>query len=298
MATPASPEIRAVHAAWLVVIASASAVAVDGFLMLLVGASSFFPDGSAAAIWVPPALALGGALVALLGTLMVRSRLGRAIPALLPRLFPLGPAVLQFGLFVLILVGVVSVAHGFFDVFTSAHAGGNFGSIQDQSDLDSLLIAGSVVVWLLTGYTIAVIARTVRMGRAVAARAGPDVYGRVPDPSDGPGPRIPANFVAPPAAIRLATPTLFAITIALAIAVSAGIQILEVDVQPAPPLDWLAAQVFAPIWAVATAAGLRGLDGVVRQSERQYVAAVRGEPVPTTSPGGSAPATPSEPRPS
>ncbi len=259
------------EAALLVLGIVAAGIAVDGALMILVGPGSFFPEVGS---WVllPTILVVVGALTALGAFLGLGRRTGSVLGRAVPRLFPFAPLWANAGLFVLVLVGAVSVFHGFFDVFTSAHSGGNVSQLTDQGDLSALLIGASVVVWLLTLYAVAVMFRVFRLGRAVDAQHRErDVYGRPIAPPEL-EPVLPRGRMPSPPAPPRARSVLIAVTVLLALVISAAIQILEVDVGPAPAIAWLWAQPFTPLLSLPVATAISLVDRGIRDLERRYVA--------------------------
>ncbi|HZY91332.1 MAG TPA: hypothetical protein VFG07_00950 [Thermoplasmata archaeon] len=264
----------------------AAGVAIDGLLMLIVGSGSFFPATGGLAR-VPWALTGAGTVVAAAAFLAVGRRLPLVLRSTTPRLYPFAPLAVNAAIFVVLLVGAVSVFHGFFDVFTSAHNGGDVSSLSDQDDLNSLIIGASVVVWILTLYAILVMFRVFQLGRYLDHRVGGrDVYGRVADPVPAPKPPGSATRPAapPPAKGR---GVLVAVTVLLALVISAAIQILEVNVGPAPALAWLWAQPFTPLLTLPVATGIGLIDRGLRDLERRYAAHVS-ELAPvngTTTPG-------------
>ena len=252
----------------------AAGVGIDGLLMLWVGAGALVPaTGTYAA--VPSALAAVGVAASALCFLLLGRRARSILAATTPRLYPFAPFPVNAGLYVVILVGAVSVFHGFFDVFTSAHNGGDVSGLTDQGDLSALLIGASVVVWILTVYAVLLMFRVFRLGRYLdPPRAGRDVYGRPVEPSARPpGPaRLRADFVGGDPGDRA---VLFAVTLLLALVVSAAIQVLEIDVGPAPVAAWLWAQPFTPLLTLPVAAALGLLDHGLRDLERRFVERVR-----------------------
>lgn len=270
---PMAPGERTIprsEAALLVLGIVAAGVAVDGLLMVLVGSGSFFAQ---------PATGAGVALVLLgLGTALSVTAFGllgrggaSALRLATPRLYPFAPLWMNAGLFVILLVGAVSVFHGFFDVFTSAHNGGNVSQLSDQGDLSALLIGASVVVWVLTLYAVAVMFRVFQLGRfADTPRAGRDVYGRPVDPPTSP-PTVRAGRPPSPPVPERARSVLVAVTILLALVISAAMQILEVDVGPAAPTAWLWAQLFTPMLTVPVATGIALVDRGIRDLEQRFV---------------------------
>jgi hypothetical protein len=265
------PAIGRSEAGLLVTGILASGTAADGFLMMLVGSGSFFPQAPPYAP-IPLALVGIGLGVAVTCFALIGRRLVPVLASATPRLFPFAPLPLNAALYVLLVLGGVSIFHGFFDVFTSAHNGGTVSSITDQSDLSSLLIGASVVVWLLTLYAIVVMYRIFRIGRHLDARnRSVDVYGRpVTAPADV---ALPIRRAPAPPVPGRARSILVGTSVGLAVVISAAIQILEVDVSPAPPIDWLWAQLFSPFLSIPVAAGIAAIDRGLRDVERRYALA-------------------------
>jgi hypothetical protein len=264
-------------AAWLVAGVALAGVAVDGLLMLLVGPDAFLPATGLGAV-LPGLLVLVGGFGSAVAFLRMGQGRASFLEATTPRLYPFAPLAVNVGIYVVILVGVVSIFHGFFDVFSSAHNGGSVGSILDQSDLFALLTGASAVVWILTVYSVLVIHRVIQLGRGLDAAANPrDVYGRE---SNAPPVRVRGS--AHRADGQPASPAtrwvVFGVTVLLGLCVSAGIQVLEVDIGPAPPLTWLAAQPFTLLFTLPLASALVWADRGLRDVERRALAQLSAEP--------------------
>ncbi len=280
---PAERTIPRSDAALLVLGIVAAGVAVDGLLMVLVGSGSLFAQPATGAGVALVLLGLGSALSVGAFGLLRRGR-GSALRLATPRLYPFAPLWMNAGLFVILLVGAVSVFHGFFDVFTSAHNGGNVSQLSDQGDLSALLIGASVVVWVLTLYAVAVMFRVFQLGRfADVPRAGRDVYGRPVDPPSSPPTVRPDRAPSPPVPER-ARSVLVAVTILLALVISAAMQILEVDVGPAAPAAWLWAQLFTPMLTVPVATGIALVDRGIRDLEQRFVRVALDRPAHSAAP--------------
>ena len=252
--------------------------------MFVVTPGAIVPPGPWATA-IPLSLLLLG-VVGIAGGWAVSGR--RLIPTLnaaAPRLFPLGRLWLNLAVFVLIMIGAASTFHALFDVFTSAHNGGDTTAVEDQVDLDGLLIGASVVVWILTLYAVLAIARAVRMGRLVDAHRGPDPYGqRVEPPTAEERPSSVGVPLAPPAP-PYGRAVVLVVTGLYAFGISASIQVLEVNVGAAPFGDWLWSQLLTPAWAVLVGAGIGGIDRAIRELEVRYavidrVERAEGTPVP------------------
>ncbi len=260
----------------------------DGGLMVLLGAQGLLPTTLPYSL-IPPALAGAG----LLGTAVLlgpfRGRLRETLHRVAPRLYPLGPMTLNLTLYFLVVASVVTVFHAFFDVFTGAHYGGSVAGLADQTDLTLLLIGGSVLVWFLTLYAVLVIARVIRMGQNVQRLNRSDPYHRHDPPSEPPVVWVPAGARASPPSPRAARPTLFVSTVVVSFGISAAIQILEGDISPAPVLSWLWAQLFTPVWALGTAAGIAYIDSGLRALERDFLLARERAPAPRSTPQPVAP---------
>ncbi|HYK92468.1 MAG TPA: hypothetical protein VEY07_00285 [Thermoplasmata archaeon] len=278
MAPPGSP-LTVRESTLLTLGIVAAGVAVDGLLMLLVGSGSFFPSTGTTA-WVAPALTALGAAISSAAFLGLGRRARPVLEGTIPRLFPFAPLPVNAGIFVVLLVGAVSVFHGFFDVFTSAHNGGDVSTLSDQGDLSALLIGASVVVWILTIYAVLVMFRVFRLGRSIDAPvSGRDVYGRVIEETSGRDSWRPSRTPSPPVPGG-ARAVLFAVTLLLALVISAAIQILEVDVGPAPALAWLWAQPFTPLLSLPVAAGIGLVDRGLRDLEARYARRASTSPTP------------------
>lgn len=252
----------------LVAVAAGASLLADGIVLLAVGIGAFTaPVGPAA--FVPAGVAGTGALLLAVAFAPKPDRTAALLRRAVPRLYPFAPVPLQVGLLVLLLLGGAAVYHGVFDVLSGAHNGGQTAGIADQSDLDSLLIGGSMVVWALTLYAVFGIYTVIRMGRRVDAVRGRDVYGR---PAEAPPPERPGRPLRPsPPAPAHAFPATYAVCLIAMAAISVALQALEVDLSPAPATDWLFAQAFLPLFVGPVASAVVMIDRGLRQLEGQYV---------------------------
>ncbi len=267
----------------VILLAIFGALLADGGLMVLLGAQALLPTTFPYAFF-PPALAAAGLLGIALLLGPFRGRLRETLHRVAPRLYPLGPLTLNLTLYFLVVASVVTVFHAFFDVFTGSHNGGSVSSLADQTDLTLLLIGGSVLVWFLTLYAVLVVARVIRMGQNIQRYNRADPYARHDLPSEPPVVWVPEGARASPPPPRAARPMLFVSTVVVSFGISAAIQILEGDISPAPVLDWLWAQLFTPVWALGTAAGIAYIDSGLRALERDFLLAWEQAPAQRSSP--------------
>lgn len=272
--TPTAPEPRA--AAWVGAVLS-TAVALFGTLLGLgavmawVGPGALLTPGPAATALTSAFVLVGGAgLVVLFGAFSRRT--SAALRSTVPHMFPFGSVPLDVALYLLVFAVVTCSTHAFFDVFTGADNGGQVDGLANQNALDLILLGASVVVYLSTMFAVLLIGRVVRMGRRLDAER-PDPYRQgPPEPSEEPEWRPPTAPAAP--ASRYAGPVLYAVSLIVGLGMSAATQLLEVSLQPASPMQWVAGQAFTPVWALVTAWALRYLDRGTRTLERRYYAAV------------------------
>jgi len=245
-----------------------SGVAVVGLLMFLVGAGSLFPSAGAWALG--PGVVLGaGSAVLLAGFGGLGRRLPSVLDAVTPRLYPFAPWGLNAAVYLVILVAGVSVFSGFFDVFNGAHDGGEVSSIPDQAAVFALVAAASAVVWALTVYAVLVARRVIQLGRGLDSVVGArDVYGH-PVPLAAVRLGESARRYRPNPRPALGPAVVYAVTTLLAIPISAGIQVLEVSIDPAPALVWLSGQPFLCLFTLPLAAGFVWADRGLRDVERR-----------------------------
>lgn len=241
-----------------------------GSVMLWVGPAALLVPGPQAS-----AVTLGLIVSGLLGLLVLFGGFPRttyrALRSTVPHMFPFGSVPLDMALYLLVFAVVTCSTHAFLDVFTGADNGGQVDGLANQAALDEILFAASVVVYLSAMYAVLLVARVVHMGRAIDQRKGLDPYRReVPDLDQEP-PWIPPVGPAPPPS-RYARTVLYTASVVVGLGMSAAVQLLEVGLQPAPPMQWLAGQAFTPFWALLTAAALAYLDRGTRSLEHRYLA--------------------------
>lgn len=258
-----------------------------GGVMLWVGPTALLPPGPDTS-----GIASGIALVGLVGLVVVlagfRRQTARALRSTVPHMFPFGPVSLDVALYLLVFAVVTCSTHAFFDVFTGADNGGQVEGLSNQNALDLVLFGASVVVYLATMFAVLLIARVVKMGRAIDHHRHLDPYrtGQT-DSADGPEWVPPLGPAAP--ASRYARPVLLGVSVIVGLGMSAAVQLLEVGLQPASPMQWLAGQAFTPLWALLTAWAVSYLDAGTRILERRYVSGV---PLPELAPAGRGEAIP------
>jgi hypothetical protein len=265
-------------------------LAAAGGLMLLVGSSSLLPPGTMGTLVPPILLGLGLALVG--GPLASGGRrFLEWIRESAPRLYPFAPFGINVLVFATFVIGATTVYHGVFDVISGAHNGGQVNSFQDQDDLTFLLIGGSLIVWVLTLYTVLVVARVIRTGRGLDSLHGTDPYGRRAERPERLPPiplRGQIGRTGSPADRRV----VFAVCLLMMVGISASIQVLEINIGPAPVGDWLASLIVLPAWAGATAATLVFIDRGIRNLEDLHRDAMQRAtaPPPVVEPEGARPA--------
>lgn len=253
--------------------------------MLWVGPSALLPPGAGASGLAFAFVAAGGGGLALLLGGFYR-RTVRAVRSTVPHLYPFGPVSLDVAMYLLAFAVVTCFTHAFFDVFTGADNGGQVDGLVHQATLSAVLWAASVVVYLAALGAVILIARVVRLGRQIDRRRSVDPYRRgEPEPRDDPERPEPLLSGDPaPARSAYARPVLYGVSVLVAVGMSAAVQLLEANLQPAPAVDWLASQAFTPVWALLTAAGLAYLDSGTRRLEARFVS---GEPAVTGRSSGS-----------
>jgi hypothetical protein len=200
----------------------------------------------------------------------------RALRSTVPHMFPFGSVPLDIALYLLVVAIVTCSTHAFFDVFTGADNGGQVEGLSNQVALDYILAGASVVVYLSAMYAVYLVGRVVRLGRRIDQHRGLDPYRTGPstDPSEAGLPDWvpPTGPAAPPS--RYARPVLCVVSVIVALGMSAAVQLLEVNLQPASPMQWVWGQAFTPAWALVTAWALVYLDRGTRTLESRYVAVV------------------------
>jgi hypothetical protein len=250
-----------------------------GAVMFWVGPAAVLPPGPFAT-----GVATAFVLVGLLGLATLfggfAPATARALRSTVPRMLPFGSVPLDVALYLLVFAVVTCSTHAFFDVFTGADNGGQVDGLTNQTALDLVLLATSVIVYLATMFAVLLIARVVRLGRLMDERRQIDPYRRGP-PAEPEYPewRPTSSPAGPPS--RYARPVLYAVSVVIGMGMSAGAQLLEVGLQPATPVQWLAGQAFTPLWALLTAWALAYLDAGSRALEARYVAVVTPAPSPT-----------------
>lgn len=240
--------------------------------MLWVGPGALLPAGPASS-----ALALAFALVGLvgLGVLVAFAwpTVARALRATVPHMFPFGPVPLDVALYLLVFAVVTCSTHAFFDVFTGADNGGQVDGLANQAALNQILLAASVVVYLATMYAVFLIARVVRLGRLIDHRRRLDPYRTgFTEPPEAPRWVRAAGPSAGPS--KYGRPVLYTVSVLVGLGTSTAVQLLEVNLQPASPIQWLVGQAFTPLWALLTAAAVGYLDTGTRALEDRYVSTV------------------------
>ena len=260
-------------------------LAVDAGLMAAVG-----PDALLGAPyrWAGLASSLGAVAFGLLALALVPSPHAtvRAARERCPHLLPYAPGSANAAVFLLWVVSTVSVYQGCIDIFTGAHAGGGGSGVRDPVRLQLLIVAASILFWLLALYAAVALRRLIPMGRWVDSDGGRDSYGAAVTPPSttlvgmavrwGPPRHAPGNG-------RILTALCTGLT---AWTVSVGVQLVEVGTAPVPPGLWLETQAALPIYSAALALALLAADGSVRALERRFADRVRPlAPVPSAPAG-------------
>lgn len=258
---------------------------VDGLLLSTVGTAALVPTlAPGPDTW---AIAGSGALVAALALGALRHRLRPVLSAVTPRLYPYASGPVNAAIFLVLLVSAVAVYAGFFEMFVGAHDNGDFGSAGNQTSLSILIDVATGLLWLATAYAVLLIHRMVSIGRYLESPPGTtDAYGGPAEPSSLPAPPAP-QWTDPPPPDAVARRTRFAVALGLSFLIAVGIQVTEVGLAPAAPVDWLAGQVLLPAMPVAVTFGCEGIERGVRELERRF--ARRWPAVP---PGAAATANP------
>ncbi|MFZ0830662.1 MAG: hypothetical protein WCB18_08325 [Thermoplasmata archaeon] len=243
-----------------------------GAVMFWVSPAALLTPGPAATGIATTFVVVGGAgLVVLFGGFPKATY--RALRATVPHMFPFGTVPMDIALYLLVVAVVTCSTHAFFDVFTGADNGGQVDGLAHQNSLDLILLGASVVVYLATMFAVLLIARVVRLGRAIDHHRHLDPYRPASsEPSEEP-PWVPPVGPAQPAS-RYARPVLYSVSILVALGMSAAVQLLEISLEPAPPVQWLAGQAFTPLWALLVAWAVAYLDAGTRTLEARYVSVV------------------------
>ena len=244
--------------------------------MFWVGPAALLPPGPTAT-----GIATGFVIVGAIGLAVLfggfRRETAWALKSTVPHMFPFGPVPLDIALYVLVIAVVTCSTHAFFDVFTGADNGGQVEGLANQNALDLILAGASVVVYLATMFAVYLIARVVRLGRLIDRHRHVDPYhiGHA-DPADAVDWVPPTGPATPPS--KYARPVLYGVSVVVALGMSAAVQLLEVSLEPASPMQWLAGQAFTPLWALLIAWALAYLDTGTRTLESRYVAVVPPSP--------------------
>ena len=249
-----------------------------GGILLLVGSGAFGLPNPASAELGPASVFLGlvagGAALALGG----RSTPAR-VDAYAPRLYPYASAPVRTGLAVLGVVSAAAVVSALLAEYSGALAGGDSAAAPDPAVLNDLYLLASALLWAFALWIILLIARVVRIGRALEQAKGRNVYGQVeaePHDSVDREPRDP-----PPAAPRDQRGTVIGLTILVALGAMAAIQAAENGGDPPAPALWAAAELATPVWAAGVGLAFLGLDRYVRELEERYAhRPVPGVPAP------------------
>ncbi|MCI4360773.1 MAG: hypothetical protein L3J91_03645 [Thermoplasmata archaeon] len=208
-------------------------LAVVAALLGFEGPGAVVPSGSLAPLAAPVLGVTGLAVAGLALALGGREALGRVRRAL-PQMYPFGAPHLQLVVYLLVLLGGAAVTHATFVTFTGADAQAAIESPTGPTPIDLLLSAGSLVLWGLAVYAVFGLRRFIQMGRAMDARRGTDPFDRGFGPREEDGARwIPPRRPAPPA-VPGGPLAIGAVTAVLMVEISAGIQLLETPLGPAP----------------------------------------------------------------
>ncbi|MFZ0890989.1 MAG: hypothetical protein WB778_01575 [Thermoplasmata archaeon] len=263
----------------VVLLATFTILTIDGLVLALAGPGALLPVGGPFT-QLPLLLLIGGAIGALVTFLTCRRTLVATIRLTVPRLYPLAPTWVHVLLYVSILVGAVAVFLGLFDIFSAAHSNGNTAQISDPNAANLLIGVGSLLVWTLALYATLVVLRSIRMGQLIAARKGADVYGaHVATETPEPVRLLRGAHLSPPRPEGSRT-VLYVVSIVFLLGMSAAVQALEVNSNPAPPIAWAWAELFLPMWGALIAGGIWLVDTGIRSLERNYVAVVGRTSVP------------------
>lgn len=245
-----------------------------GALMAVDSTSALFPDqGLARAV---PALLVATGLLAFgvpwaYGGRAFVARVGAAVP----RGYPFGPAWLQGAIFVVLVLSGAAVVSSLASDYSGALNGGSPTGLADPGAINELYLAASVLLWLFALWGIALLARVLRLGRALDRRR-PGTAARARPPGDEEAPVV--GLPSPPMTPEGRRAVLL-VAIAWGFVASAGIQVLETNLEPISAVGWLATQIFTPAWAGGLGVAALGLDAFLRDLERRY-APVRTAPAP------------------
>lgn len=243
-----------------------------GAVMFWVGPAALITPGAAAtAVSTGLVLTGGGGLLVLFGGFL-RST-ARALRSTVPHMFPFGSVPLDVALYLLVFGVVTCSTHAFFDVFTGADNGGQVDGLANQNALDLILFGASVVVYLATMFAVFLIARVVRLGRLIDHHRDLNPYRTGTLSAEELKGWVPPTGPAAPAS-RYARPVLYGVSMIVGLGMSAATQLLEVSLQPASPMQWLAGQAFTPLWAFLIAWALGYLDTGTRTLEARFLSVV------------------------
>ena len=272
-------------------------VALAGGIGLLVDATLVSQNGSAAIALagpIPPGvvlgLALAGIVAAAAGFLSGGRATWRSAARSAPELYPFGGPWLQLGVYLLVAVGASAIVHALLVAYSGADSSGAAATPVGSAPGDLLLVAGSLVLWVLAVYAVCGLRRFIQVGRALDARRGIDPFHTRP-PSRDPlePPWVPSRGPAPPGLVG-AGAAVGIVTWIVMVAVAVGIQVLETPIGPvAPGVFWWSQLATLAAAGVVTVA-LRTVDRGVRDIERQYSAG-DGTPAPSVPPA-AAPSAP------
>jgi hypothetical protein len=268
-AIPSPERLRGSDLGRFVALAGGVGLVVDAALVAMNGSSAIssaapVPEGTV------DLLAAVGAIAALAALASGGRSLWRSAARSAPEMYPFGPAGLQLGLYLLLIVGAAAISHALLVAYTGTDSSGAAATPNGSLPGDALLASGSLVLWLLALYAVYGLRRFIQMGRTLDARRGVDPFRSEPPgapsaepvwvPSRGPArPRLAGAGVA-----------LAAVTGVVMVAVTVGIQLLETPIGPVPPTVFWWSQVLTLATAAVVVATVRMIDRGVRDIERQY----------------------------
>jgi hypothetical protein len=243
-----------------------------GAVMWWVGSGALLSPGPTATAVSSGFVLAGGAGLLVLFAGFPRTT-ARALRSTVPHMFPFGSVPLDIALYLLVFAVVTCSTHAFFDVFTGADNGGQVDGLANQNALDLILFGASVVVYLSTMFAVFLIARVVRLGRLIDHHRHLNPYRTGSLSETELRAWVPPSGPAAPSS-RYARPVLYGVSVIVGLGMSAATQLLEVSLQPASPMQWLAGQAFTPLWALLIAWALAYLDAGTRTLETRYVSVV------------------------
>ncbi|HLY76665.1 MAG TPA: hypothetical protein VKT21_02115 [Thermoplasmata archaeon] len=281
LADPAAARARTEAVLSVAVALCGTLLGVGGVMFWVTPAALLPPGPLAAGLETAFVVAGGGGLLGLF--LGLPRATVRALRSTVPHMFPFGSVPLDVALYLLVFAVVTCSTHALFDVFTGADNGGQIDGLAHQNALDLILAGASAVVYLATLFAVFLVARVVHLGRAIDRHRRVDPYrtGTL-EPEELAVWVPPTGPAAPPS--RYARPVLYAVSVLVALGLSAAVQLFEVSLEPATPMQWLAGQAFTPLWALLTAGALAYLDAGTRALEVRYVSVV-----PSAPPGARGP---------